>query len=384
MPRTKTTRPRTRIVGGRAEVDPATGALGVPIVMASTFHQPDPERPGSYEYSRSGNPTRAALEEALAALEGGARGFAFASGMAAETAVLALLSQGDHVLAARDLYGGTYRALTAVFSRFGVEAAFVDAADLGALEAGFRPNTRMLWLETPSNPLLRITDLRAAAALGRDRGALVVVDNTFMTPFLQNPLALGADVVVHSATKFLGGHSDLVAGGAVAADEALGRRLLSLQNALGAILSPHDSWLLLRGMKTLAARLDAEQRTASELARRLAERPEVKRVHYPGLEGHPGGEIHGRQARGAGAVLSFELESGDAALRTLRAVRVPAVAVSLGGVESILSYPWTMSHAAMPPEHRLSLGITPGLLRLSVGLEDPEDLWDDLAAALAR
>ncbi len=383
MARQPTTRPRTRLVGGREEVDRATGALGVPIVMASTFHQDDPEQPGPYDYSRSGNPTRAALEQAVADLEGGSRGFAFASGMAATTTILSLLGQGDHVVAARDLYGGTYRALTGVFSRFGVETTFVDGTDVGAIEAGFRPSTRMLWLETPSNPLLRITDLRAAAALARGRGALVAVDNTFMTPLLQNPLALGADVVAHSATKFLGGHSDLVAGCAVVAEEGLGRRVAYLQNTLGGVLSPHDAWLLLRGMKTLGARLDAEQAAAAELARRLKAHPRVERVHYPGLDTHPGAELHRAQARGPGAVLSFEVGSGEAALRALRSVRVPAVAVSLGGVESILSYPWTMSHASMPAAHRLSLGITPGLLRLSVGLEDVEDLWDDLDAALA-
>ena len=383
MARERNTRPRTRLVGGRDEVDRGTGALGVPIVMASTFHQDDPEQPGPYDYSRSGNPTRAALEASLADLEGGARGFAFASGMAATTAILSLLGQGEHVVAARDLYGGTYRALTGVFSRFGIETTFVDGTDPAAIEAAFRPSTRMLWLETPSNPLLRITDLRTAVALARDRGVLVAVDNTFMTPLLQNPLALGADVVVHSATKFLGGHSDLVAGCAVVAEEELGHRVAYLQNALGGVLSPHDAWLLLRGMKTLGARLDAEQSAAAELARRLAGHARVERVHYPGLDAHPGAAVHRGQARGPGAVLSFELGSGEAALRALRSVRVPAVAVSLGGVESILSYPWTMSHASMPPPHRLSLGITPGLLRLSVGLEDVEDLWDDLDAALA-
>lgn len=375
-------RAATRLVGGRREVDPATGAVGVPIVMASTFHQADPGAPQAYDYSRSGNPTRHALEALVAELEGGTAGFAFASGMAATTAVLSLLSQGDHVVAARDLYGGTYRALTAVFSRFGIETTFADAADSGALAGAFRPNTRLLWLETPSNPLLRITDLRAASRLALERGALVAVDNTFLTPLLQNPLALGADIVVHSATKFLGGHTDLVAGCAVVAGADLARKLCMLQNALGGVLSPHDSWLLLKGLKTLKVRLEAEQRAAAELAQRLSRHPGVKAVHYPGLEGHPGAETHASQARGPGAVLSFDVGSSERAHRVLRAVQVPAVAVSLGGVESILSYPWTMSHAAMPEAHRRALGIGPGLLRLSVGLEDPEDLWEDLASAL--
>ena len=376
-------RPATRLVGGRREVDPATGAVGVPIVMASTFHQADPATPQAYDYSRSGNPTRHALEALVAELEGGTAGFAFASGMAATTAVLSLLSQGDHVVAARDLYGGTYRALTAVFSRFGIETTFADASDIEALAGAFRSNTRLLWLETPSNPLLRITDLRAASRLALERGALVAVDNTFMTPLLQNPLALGADIVVHSATKFLGGHTDLVAGCAVVAGADLARKLGMLQNALGGVLSPHDSWLLLKGLKTLKVRLEAEQRTAAELARRLSLYPGVEAVHYPGLEGHPGAETHASQALGPGAVLSFDVGSSERARRVLAAVRVPAVAVSLGGVESILSYPWTMSHAAMPESHRRALGIGPGLLRLSVGLEDPEDLWEDLAGALA-
>ncbi len=376
------TRPATRLVGGRAEVDPATGALGVPIVMASTFHHPDPASPGPYDYSRSGNPTREALEALLADMEGGTAGFAFASGMAAITTVLALLGQGDHVLTTRDLYGGTYRALTGLFSRFGVDVTFVDATDPAEIEAGLRPETRMLWLETPSNPLLRITDLARACQLARERGVLSVVDNTFMTPLRQRPLDLGADVVVHSATKFLGGHSDLMAGAVVVGEPGLAGQVKYLQNALGGVLSPHDAWLLLRGIKTLKARFDAEEAAAADLARRLAGHPGVERVFYPGLPGHPGADVHRRQASGPGAVVSFDVGPEERALAVLRAVRVPAVAVSLGGVESILSYPWAMSHAAMPPEHRLALGITPGLLRLSVGLEDPEDLWADLDRAL--
>jgi cystathionine beta-lyase len=376
--------PATRLTGGRAEVDPATGALGVPITMASTFHQADGTAPGEWDYSRSGNPTRAAAEALLAELEGGGFGFCFASGMAATTAVLGLLSQGDHVVACRDVYGGTYRALTGVFARFGVETSFVDATDLDAAARAFRSNTRLLFLETPSNPLLRVTDLAAAAALGRERGALVVVDNTFMTPLLQRPLELGADVVVHSATKFLGGHSDLVAGAAVVADAGLAQQVAFLQNALGGVLSPHDAWLLLRGAKTLKVRVEAEQAGAAELARRLAAHPAVTAVHYPGLEDHPGAALHARQATGPGAVLSFDVGGAEAARRVLTGVQLPAVAVSLGGVESILSYPWTMSHAAMPEAHRLELGITAGLMRLSVGLEDVDELWADLAQALPR
>ena len=382
MTDTERRNPSTRLVGGRTEVDPTTGAVGVPIVMASTFHQEDPENPGPYDYSRSGNPTRHALESLLAELEGGTAGFAFASGMAAITTVMALLGQGDHVLACRDVYGGTFRALTAVFSRFGVEATFVDTAEAGAVERGLRSNTRMVWLESPSNPLLTITDLRAACEAARERGALVVVDNTFMTPLRQRPLELGADIVVHSATKFLGGHSDLVAGCAVVADADLAQQVGYLQNALGGVLSPYDAWLLMRGIKTLKARYDLEEASAAELARRLAADSRVVAVYYPGLEGHPGAEVHRSQASGPGAVLSFDVGSEERALGVLRKVSIPVVAPSLGGVESILSYPWTMSHAAMPPEHRQRVGITPGLLRLSVGLEGVEDLWADLDQAL--
>jgi len=374
----------TRLVHGGENPEDGFGDLTPPIHLSSTYAQADPERFGPYDYARSGNPTRAALEEAMASLEGGARGLAFASGMAAIASTLLLFSPGDHLVACRDLYGGAYRALTTLFARWGLDTTFVDTSDLGAVERAVTGRTRAVYVESPSNPLLTVTDLAGVAALAKAHGLVSIVDNTFMTPFLQRPLALGFDIVLHSATKFLGGHSDVVAGVAVTADAATGRRLYAVQNAFGAVLPPQDSWLVLRGLRTLAVRLAAEQATAQELAAWLAKRPEVARVHYPGLPGHPGHDIHARQADGPGAVLSFELRSPDAAKAFMRSIRLPKLAVSLGGVESILSYPATMSHAAMPPAERVSRGISDALVRLSVGLESARDLKSDLEQALGN
>jgi cystathionine beta-lyase len=372
----------TRIPHAGSDRTAYHGASSVPLFQTSTYHQADPEHLGRYDYARSDNPTREALERAIAELEGGARGLAFASGMAATSSVLLLFQPGDRVIASRDIYGGTYRVLTTLFRQWKLEATFVDTADPDALRRAITPATRALFVETPSNPLLSIVDLRAMVRIARDHNLVAIADNTFMTPHLQRPLELGFDIVVHSATKSLGGHSDLIAGLAVTRDAALGRRLRFIQNAFGAILGPHDAWLALRGMRTLAVRLEAQQRTALGLARWLATRPEVRRVHYPGLEGHPGRAVHEAQASGPGAVLSFELPDGAAAVAFLKRARLPLVAVSLGGVESILSYPATMSHAAMPREERHSRGIADGLVRLSVGLESEEDLRADLESAL--
>lgn len=373
----------TRVLHTGIEIDEQTGAASVPIFMASTFHQKDIDAGQAYEYSRSGNPTRQGVEHAIATLEGGTRGFAFASGMAAISTCLGLFGMGDHLIATQDIYGGTYRLLTKVLPRFGVETTFVDATDLDAIAAAARPNTKGLVLETPSNPTMAITDLSLCAALAKERGWVSIVDNTFMTPCLQNPLKLGIDVVVHSATKFLGGHSDLVAGAAVVKDEELGKKIGFLQNAFGGILSPHDSWLLLRGIKTLHVRMEASQQGARRIAQALAVHPKVKKVFYPGLEGHPGYETHKEQASGPGAVLAFDLGSKDSVKSFFSRVKLPLVAVSLGAVESILSYPASMSHAAMEPAEREQRGIGPGLIRLSVGLEDPDDLLTDLEQALA-
>ena len=373
---------QTRLIHPEQDRDPYTGASSIPIYQISTYHQEDPEHLGRYDYGRSDNPTREALEKAVAQLEGGVRGLAFGSGMAATSSVLLLFQPGDHLVVGRDTYGGTFRILTTLFRQWKLEVTFVDSTDPESIRRAITPATRALFVETPANPLLTITDLRSVVAIAREHKLLAITDNTFMTPYLQRPLELGFDIVVHSATKFMGGHSDLIAGLAVVREEALGRRLRQIQNAFGAILGPQDSWLTLRGLKTLAVRMDAEQRSAEIIANWLQARPEIRKVFYPTLTGHPGREIHLRQASGGGAVISFEMEDGPAAVRLMKRVKLPLVAVSLGGVESILSYPATMSHAAMPRPERLARGITDGLVRLSVGLESPEDLIADLEQAL--
>ncbi len=375
---------RTRVVHTGHETDPYTGAAAVPVYQVSTFRQPDPVQFGKYEYARGGNPTRDAVEGAVAALEGGKGGAAFASGMAAISSVLMLFKPGDHLVVTEDVYGGTFRALTTLFRQWGLESTFVDMADLEAVRAAIRPGTRALFVETPSNPILKITDLRAVARIAKEAGMLALIDNTFMTPYLQRPIEFGFDIVMHSATKFLGGHSDLLAGVVVTADEELDERVRFVQRAFGAILGPQDSFLLHRGIKTLSARMDAQQRSAASIAPRLAALPGIERVYYPGLPDHPGAEIHAGQADGGGAVVSFELGDTDTAIRFMKAVELPLLAVSLGGVESILSYPATMSHAAMTLDEREKRGIKDSLVRLSIGLEDPDDLFDDLAAALLK
>ena len=374
----------TRVIHTGKETDPYTGAATVPIYQVSTFRQDDPLHPGKYEYARGDNPTRDAVEHAVAVLEGGASGSAFGSGMAAISSVLMLFAPGDHLVVSEDVYGGTYRALTTLFRQWGLQSTFVDMADPGKVCAALKPNTRALFVESPSNPILKITDLRAISAIAKEAGILSLIDNTFMTPYLQRPIEFGFDIVMHSATKFLGGHSDLLAGIVVTANEELGNRVRFVQRAFGAILGPQDAFLLHRGIKTLAARMEAQQRSAAVVAGRLAETPGIAKVYYPGLPGHPGREIHAAQADGAGAVVSFELADAGKAVRFMKAVTLPLVAVSLGGVESILSYPTTMSHASMPPEERLARGIKDSLVRLSVGLEDPDDLVDDLLQALDK
>jgi cystathionine beta-lyase len=372
----------TRLIHSGKDRDPYTGASSIPIYQLSTYAQADPEHLGPYDYGRSDNPTREALEHTMAELEGGARGLAFASGMAATSSVLLLFQPGDHLLVGKDIYGGTYRILTTVFRQWKLDVTFVDTADPESVRRAIKPTTRALFVETPANPLLNITDLRAMVRLAREHGLLALTDNTFMSPYLQRPLELGFDIVVHSATKFLGGHSDLIAGVAVTREESLGRRLRSIQNAFGAILGPQDSWLVLRGLKTLGVRMDAQQKTAETLARWLQTQPGILKVHYPTLPGHPGRDIHLTQAKGGGAVISFELADGPTAVAFMKRLKLPLVAVSLGGVESILSYPATMSHAALPRAERLARGITDGLVRLSVGLESAEDLIADLNNAL--
>lgn len=375
---------RTKILHTGMETDPFTGAAAVPVYQVSTYRQEDPVDLGRYEYGRGENPTRDAVEHAIAVLEGGDRGVAFSSGMAAISSVLLLFRPGDHLVVGEDVYGGTFRALTTIFRRWGLAVTFVDSTDPGKIAAAVRPETKALFVETPSNPVLKITDLRAVADIARGNGILSIVDNTFMTPWLQRPIVLGFDIVVHSATKFLGGHSDLIAGLAVAREKEWGEKLKFIQRAFGAILGPQDSFLLHRGIKTLSARMEAQQKSAGEIAAWLAGARGLSAVYYPSLPHHPGRGIHLRQAGGGGAVVSFELPDGESACRFMKAVKLPLLAVSLGGVESILSYPATMSHGSMPREERLSRGITDGLVRLSVGLEDPEDLIRDLEQALEQ
>ncbi len=375
---------RTKILHAGNDKDPYTGASSIPIYQASTFAQDDPVEFGRYQYARGQNPTREALEETMAHLESGSRGYAFSSGMAAISSVLLLFQPGDHIVVAEDVYGGTYRILTTVFQQWGLKHTFVDMTDPGKIEQVILPETKAIFAETPSNPLLRITDLAAVVEIAQRLGLVTIIDNTFMSPYLQRPIELGFDIVVHSATKFLGGHSDLIAGLAVTKDNEWGRKLKGIQTGFGSILGPQDSWLLLRGIKTLSARMDAQQKSAEVIADWLTKQKNVVKVHYPTLSSHPGREIHLRQSSGGGAVVSFELENGDMARSVLRNIKIPLMAVSLGGVESILSYPTTMSHSAMPEHERHARGIADGLLRLSVGLEDPRDLCNDIEQAIEQ
>lgn len=374
----------TRLLHFGNEYDKTTGASSVPIYQASTFHHEDIDNPPTHDYSRSGNPTRQALEDYIALLEGGVRGFAYASGMAAISSTFLMLSAGDHVIVTEDVYGGTYRLLTLILSRLNIESTFVDMTDLDQVKAALQPNTKAVYMETPSNPTLKITDVAAVCEWAKAHDLLTILDNTFMTPYYQRPIEQGVDIVLHSATKFLGGHSDVLAGLAVARTEELGKQLKMLQNGLGTVLGPQDSWLLMRGMKTLEARMAHSEISTAKLAAWLDARSDITAVYYPGLANHPGREIHERQSSGYGAVVSFDVGSGERAKRVLSRVKLPLVAVSLGAVESILSYPAMMSHAAMPAEVRAARGITDGLLRFSVGLESIEDLIVDLEQALAE
>lgn len=360
------------------------GAVNVPMYLSSTFHQESIDEFGEFDYARSGNPTRDALERAIAELEGGDRGFAFATGMAAVTACLMLLSKGDHIVITEDVYGGTYRFVTKVLPRFGITHTFVDFSNLEAVRAAVKPETKLLYIETPSNPTLGITDIRAVAAIAKEHGALSFLDNTFMTPLHQRPLELGVDIVIHSATKFLSGHSDIVAGLAVTKTPELSDQLYFIQNSFGSVLGVQDSYTLIQNMKTTAVRFNESSRVAMKIAEYLQAHPLVEKVYYPGLETHPGYTIHAAQSTSAGAVLSFTLPNYEVAKKFASAMQIPVFAVSLGGVESILSYPAKMSHAAMEPEERMKRGITDGLFRFSVGLENEDDLLADFAQALEK
>jgi cystathionine beta-lyase/cystathionine gamma-synthase len=366
------------------EPDPATGAVTVPIYQTSTYHQAELGKHKGYEYARTQNPTRRALESNLAALEGGRYGFAFGSGMAAIGAMANLLKAGDHVIASDDMYGGTFRLFNLVLRPYGLEFSYVDSSDVAALAAAIRPETRLIYVETPSNPLMKVTDLGAVGRLGKERGILTACDNTFMTPYFQKPLALGIDLVVHSTTKYLNGHSDMVGGVVVTDSTETAERLAFLQNAVGGVPGPFDCWLVLRGTKTLALRMERHNQNALQVARHLASHPKLGRIHYPGLPDHPGHELMQRQATGFGGMISFDLDSLERARRFLGAVRLFTLAESLGGVESLICHPASMTHASVPAAERARVGLGDGLVRLSVGIEDAEDLIADLDQALAR
>lgn len=376
----------TRVIHAGQAPDPSTGALMPPIYANSTYLQDSPGVHKGLDYGRSHNPTRWALERCVADLEGGTKAFAFASGLAAISATLELLDAGSHIVSGNDIYGGTFRLFERVRRRSaGHEFSFVDLTDIGAIEAALRPETRMVWIETPSNPLLRLADLQAIARLCRSRGILCVADNTFASPRIQRPLELGFDVVVHSTTKYLNGHSDVIGGIAVVGDNPeLAERLGFLQNAVGAIAGPFDAFLTLRGVKTLALRMERHCANALELAQWLERQPQVARVHYPGLPSHPQHELARRQMNGFGGMISMDLATDLAgSKRFLENVRIFALAESLGGVESLIEHPAIMTHATIPPATRAELGIGDALVRLSVGVEDVEDLRADLAQALA-
>jgi cystathionine gamma-lyase/cystathionine beta-lyase/cystathionine gamma-lyase/homocysteine desulfhydrase len=364
------------------EPDPTTGAIITPIYQTSTYVQEELGRHKGYEYARTQNPTRAALEANLAAIEGGSAGVAFASGMAAIGAILSMLAAGDHVIVSDNVYGGTFRLFDKVLTRYRLTFSYVDTADLDAVERAFTASTRLLFVETPSNPVMRLTDLRAAADLAHRHEVRLVVDNTFASPCLQRPIEFGADIVTHSTTKYLNGHSDSVGGIVVATRQEDAEWLKFVQNAAGAILSPFDSWLVLRGTKTLAIRMAQHNANGLALAEFLANHPKVRHVFYPGLRSHPQYDLAKRQMRGFGGMLAFDMGSLEAARRVLNNVHLMALAESLGGVETLISHPATMTHASVPAAHRAELGITDGLVRISAGIEDIDDLREDLAQAL--
>jgi cystathionine beta-lyase/cystathionine gamma-synthase len=364
--------------------DKAYGAISVPIYQSSTFAFEDVGKTRGYDYSRQANPTRHVLEQTVAKLEGGKAGFACASGLAAESTIIHLLSAGDHVLAVEDIYGGTFRLFTDVMTRFGVEFSFIKMASREAIEKAIKPNTRMIWLETPSNPLLHIVDLEMCAEVAKKHKLISVMDNTFSSPYFLRPMEFGIDIVMHSTTKYLGGHSDVVGGIVVTKSDELTERIAFLHNALGGIAGPFDSWLVLRGIETLPLRMRQHEANAMAIAEMLQSHPAVDRVYYPGLPDHPGHGLAHRQMKGFGGMVSFEVKGGLAAAnRFLRAVKVFTLAESLGGITSLAGHPMTQSHAAMTAEQRAKVGIQDNLIRLSVGLENIDDLIGDLKQALA-
>ncbi|NCU16842.1 bifunctional cystathionine gamma-lyase/homocysteine desulfhydrase [Pallidibacillus pasinlerensis] len=375
-------RKKTLMIHGGISIDKNTGAVSIPVSHASTFKQ-DGIGNFKYEYARTGNPTREALEALIRDIEGGVAGFAFSSGMAAITSVFQLFTSGDHIVATDDVYGGTFRLATKVLSKFNIDVTFVDTSDLKNVENAIKPNTKAIFVETPTNPLLKITDLKGVSEIAKSKDVLLIVDNTFATPYWQNPIELGADIVVHSATKYLGGHSDVVAGVVAVNSDKLAQDLHFIQNSVGAVLGPDDSWLLIRGIKTLALRMEEIEQNTKRIAEFLVNHKAVSKVYYPGLETHPGHKLHKTQSRGFGGMISFDVGSAEIADELLSKIKIFTLAESLGAVESLISVPAKMTHASIPKERREELGITDGLIRISVGCEDVEDLIEDLDNALS-
>ncbi|MBR3535607.1 MAG: aminotransferase class V-fold PLP-dependent enzyme [Oscillospiraceae bacterium] len=369
---------------GGISIDERTGAVNIPIYQTSTYKQDGLGKMRGYEYSRTGNPTREALEKLIADLEGGYAGFAFASGMAALTAVLSLLHSGDNVLISSNVYGGTFRLLSKVFDHFDISYTIADTTDLSVYESQISENTKAVIIESPANPLMTVTDIKAVAEVSHKHDLLVIVDNTFMTPYLQKPLELGADIVVHSATKYLGGHSDVVSGLAVVNSKELAEKIAFIQNSTGGVLGPFDSFLLIRGIKTLAVRMDRHVENAEKAAKFLLEHKAVKKVYYPGLENAQGYDINRRQAKNGGVMISFELEDNYDINKFFESLELISLAESLGGVESLVCHPSTMTHASIPADIRKQVGITDGLIRLSTGIEKIDDILADLAQAIEK
>lgn len=374
----------TKLIHGGISNDEHTGAVNVPIYQTSTYGQEVPGKHKGWEYSRSGNPTRKALEELIAELENGKFGFAFASGLAAISTVVSLFKPGDEIVISNDVYGGTFRILDKVFSKYDIKYHQVDTSNLKNIEDAINDKVKAIYIETPSNPLLGITDIEGASKIAKAHGLLTIVDNTFYTPYIQRPLELGADIVIHSATKYLGGHSDLIAGLVVVNDEKLAQEIGFLQNAIGAILQPFDSFLLIRGIKTLGVRLDRHVANAEYIVNELSKLEDVKKIYYPGLESHPGYETNKKQAKNGGAMISFELTDGHDTDTLFRSLNIITLAESLGGVESLIEHPASMTHASIPKEIREAAGLGDGLLRLSVGIEDAKELAEDIIGAIKK
>lgn len=374
-------RKNTKIIHSGGYID-GTGSVSMPIYHASTYRLDDVDAIPKYEYSRTGNPTRETLERLIADLEEGNHGFAFSSGMAAISSVFMIFSAGDHIIVSKDVYGGTYRVLKEVFENFNLQISYVDLTNIDDIEKNIMTNTKAVYMECPTNPMLQIVDIKKIALIAKKHGIISIIDNTFMTPYLQRPLVLGVDIAIHSATKYIGGHSDVLAGLIAVRDEKLAAKIYMVQKSVGAVLSPQDCWLLLRGVKTLGVRMDRHLENTKELAYWLRDQSFVKKVYYPGFEDHKGYEICKSQADGFGAVVSFDLINEDLANRLVKGVKYITLGASLGGVESLISIPAKMSHASMAEEERVELGITPSLIRLSVGIEDVEDIKEDITQAL--